>query len=252
MTWVAGVDACRGGWFVVARDLSSGRTLHLLKPTFADVLGMRENPRVIAVDIPIGLLDAAARGGRACDREARRLVGPKRGTSVFSPPVRAALRAASWHEANAANRASSPAGIGLSRQSWGIAPKIAEVDALMSGQVRQTVRECFPELSFTEMAGGPMRASKRTVNGIQDRAEALVHAGFTDPLNVRGGWPASAVSFDDVLDAHACCWTAARIFEGVARRLPPRGAGARPQRPRDGDLVLSLGRGDGSTRSRER
>lgn len=231
MTWVAGVDGCRGGWFVVARDLSSGRTLHLLKHTFAEVLGMRENPRIIAVDVPIGLPDAAVRGGRDCDREARRLAGPKRGTSVFSPPVRAVLAAGSWREADAVNRASSPAAIGLSRQTWGIVPKIAEVDGLMKPQVQQTVREAFPELSFAEMTGAPMRTSKRSVDGIQDRAEAVVRAGFADPRRLGGAWSGRDVAFDDILDAHACCWTARRIYEGVAGRLP---VDREPERDRRG------------------
>ena len=219
MTWVAGVDACRGGWFVVARDLPSGRTVHAYKKTFAEVLSMRESPRIIAVDIPVGLPDHAHRGGRACDREARRIVGARR-MSVFSPPVRAALTAATWSEANTVNRASSAEGIGLSRQSWALVPKIVEVDRLLGKDVRQRVRESFPELSFATMAGRPLTHTKRGVTGIQDRAELVVAAGFADPLKLRGSWPSSVVAVDDILDAHACCWTAMRIFAGEARCLP--------------------------------
>jgi predicted RNase H-like nuclease len=218
MKWVAGVDGCKGGWFVILQELGSGRLHHVVKRTFAEVLRMKESPRVVAVDIPIGLLDHARKGGRLCDHEARIKVGLRR-PSLFSPPVRKALKAASWKEADAINRASSPDGVGLARQTWGIVPKILEVDkALDPGE--QTVRECFPELSFAQMAGAPMRASKRTVNGMQDRAEALVHAGFADPRKLYGVYPGSEVSFHDVLDAHACCWTATRIFEGTAGHLP--------------------------------
>jgi predicted RNase H-like nuclease len=219
MKWVAGVDGCKGGWFVVLQELGSGRIHHALKRTFAEVLGMNERPRIIAVDIPVGLLDRARPGGRLCDREARNKVGLRR-PSVFSPPVRKALKAASWREADTINRASSPDAVGLARQTWGIVPKILEVDKALRPPDQQTVRECFPELSFAEMAGGPMRASKRTVNGMQDRVEALVHAGFADPRRLHGVLPSSEVSFHDVLDAHACCWTAARIFDGTAGHLP--------------------------------
>jgi len=219
VTWVAGVDGCKGGWFVVARDVPSGRTVHAYKKTFAEVLAMRESPRILAVDIPIGLPDSAHRGGRACDREARRIVGARR-MSVFSPPVRSALGAATWSEANAVHQASSPEGVGLSRQSWALIPKIVEVDVLLGKDVRQRVRECFPELAFATMAGRPMTHAKRGVTGIQDRAELLVAAGFADPLKLRGSWPSALVGIDDVLDAHACCWTAARIFLGEAGRLP--------------------------------
>jgi predicted RNase H-like nuclease len=219
VTWVAGVDACKGGWFVVARDLPSKRTVHAFKKTFAEVLSMRESPRIVAVDIPIGLSERARHGGRACDREARLLVG-KRRSSVFSPPTRAALKASTWSEANAANKATSPEGIGLSTQSWALVAKIAEVDRLLGKEVRQRVRECFPELSFATMAGRPLEHAKRGVTGIQDRAELLVAAGFADPLKLRGSWPSAEVGIDDILDAHACCWTAARIFSGDAQRLP--------------------------------
>ena len=219
MTWVAGVDGCRGGWFVVARDTRSGRTVHAFKRSFSEVLSMRESPRIVAVDMPIGLPQHAVRGGRACDREARKLVG-RRSPSVFSPPVRAVLATTTFAEAEAASQASSPSGIGLSKQTWGLVPKIAEVDRALGTEARQRVRECFPELSFAKMAGHPMAHSKRTVTGIQDRAELLVAAGFPDPLKVRGEWTGSLVGIDDILDAHACCWSAERIFEGCATRLP--------------------------------
>jgi predicted RNase H-like nuclease len=219
MTWVAGVDGCKGGWLVVLRDLGTGRGQVAVKRTFAEVLGMRENPRIIAVDIPIGLMDKARPGGRACDHEARLKVGLRR-PSVFSPPVRKALGADSWREADAINRASSPDGVGLARQTWGIVPRIREVDKALKPPEQQRVRECFPELSFAGMTGEPMRSSKRTVNGMQDRVEALIHAGFVDPRKFHGVLPSAEASFHDVLDAHACCWTAARIYEGTAGHLP--------------------------------
>ena len=230
MTWVAGVDACKGGWFVVALDVPSGRTVHAYKKTFAEVLSMRESPRIVAVDVPIGIPEHAHRGGRACDREARRIVGARR-MSVFSPPVRSALKAATWSEANAINQASSPEKVGLARQSWGLVPKTTEVDALLSREVRHRMRACLPELSFARMAGRPLTHAKRGVTGIQDRAELVMAAGFPDPLNLRGSWPSALVGIDDVLDAHACCWTAARIFRGEASHLP---ADAPPEHDRRG------------------
>lgn len=215
---------------MVARDLSGGRTVQVLKRRFAEILSMNENPRIIAVDMPIGLPAAPHRGGRACDREARRLLGPSRRMSVFSPPARGVLGAATYAEASDANRASSPDGVGLTRQVWAIAPKIAEVDAAVTPEIQQRVRECLPELSFAEMTGAPMSASKRSIVGIQDRARAIVAEGFADPLRVRGGWTSADVAPDDILDAHACCWTAARIFQGSALRLPRDVAAERDSR----------------------
>ena len=230
MSWVAGVDGCRGGWFVVARDLSTGRTVQVLKRRFVEILSMHENPRIIAVDIPIGLPAEARRGGRQCDRDARVLLGASRRMSVFSPPARSVLGAATYAEAGRANRATSPDRVGLTRQVWAILPKIAEVDAVVTPEVQQRVRECMPELSFAEMVGRPIDASKRGVVGIQDRARAIVAAGFADPMRARGGWTSADVAPDDILDAHACCWSAARIFQGSAVRLPGDAVAERDRR----------------------
>src|SRR5262249_9598529 len=109
MTWVAGVDGCRAGWFVVLRQVNGRKqTVHHCLSCFGDVLKLSEKPDVIAVDIPIGLLDQAVRGGRDCDRGARSLLGHPRSSSVFSPPVRSALAYMTFATASAANRTSSP------------------------------------------------------------------------------------------------------------------------------------------------
>src|SRR5271157_3482359 len=52
---------------------------------------------IIAIDIPIGLLDAYEIGGRACDRAARKFLGKPRGNSIFPAPVRPVLAATLWH-----------------------------------------------------------------------------------------------------------------------------------------------------------
>src|SRR5689334_13025320 len=52
----------------------------------------------VAVDTSLGLLNAAVPGGRSCDRQARKLLGP-RSSSVFSPPSMAALSATNYVEA---------------------------------------------------------------------------------------------------------------------------------------------------------
>ena len=46
-------------------------------------------PAVFSIDIPIGLTDS---GPRQCDIQARRLLGARRGTSVFPAPIRPALK----------------------------------------------------------------------------------------------------------------------------------------------------------------
>jgi predicted RNase H-like nuclease len=220
MTWVAGVDGCKAGWFVVLMNTRTGKATHRTVRSFADVIGLREAPKVIAVDMPIGLPDHAVHGGRACDREARALLGGSRASSVFSPPVRGALGAADYRAAAAANRISSPDGIGLSKQTWALMPKIAEVDREMSHELQRVVKEAHPELSFRELAGGHSpAAAKKTAWGMGARAELLRAAGFGDPLALLEDAP-KGVAVDDVLDAAAVCWTARRVYDGAAVKVP--------------------------------
>ncbi len=124
---LVGVDGCKRGWCAVHVSGSSW-TVHVLRD-LAGVLALDPAPEVVVVDIPIGLLDEPSAGGRACDREARRLLGAPRCSSVFSPPVRGVLNARHFEGA-----------LGLSRQAFGILPKVREADALLSPILPQRVR----------------------------------------------------------------------------------------------------------------
>ena len=216
--WVAGVDGCAGGWFAVLLDVRAGSMHGRLAHTFAEILRAPEAPRVIAVDIPIGLLDHAVPGGRSCDKEARRLLGRPRSSSVFSPPVRDALRAEDYRSAHKINRASSAAGVGISKQAYGILPKIAEVDRALRPSVQTRVHEAHPELAFAEMNGGVALArGKRDGSGQLERIELLRREGLDVTHDLKG---ADGAALDDVLDAVALSWSAQRIAEGRGRRVP--------------------------------
>jgi predicted RNase H-like nuclease len=141
VAWIAGVDGCPAGWFVVLVELGSStrREEHRVCASFSEVLGLEPEPSIIAVDIPIGLLDEPREGGRGVDKQARRLLGTPRRSSVFTPPTRPALISATYEEAQSF-------GAGMSHQAFGILPKIREVDQLMTPEVQETVREIHPEL----------------------------------------------------------------------------------------------------------
>jgi predicted RNase H-like nuclease len=226
---VAGVDGCRAGWVIVAGPAhpSTGRpgaarqeSLQVtVVPEFAQLVAATGEAAVVALDMPIGLLTAARRGGRDCDRAARQALG-KRGTSVFSPPVRGALEAATFAEALAANRASSDEQIGISLQSFHLIPKLRAVDAAMTPALQQRVREAHPELAFTIAHGQPLMHKKKRVAGRQERIAALRALGLAEPpLDERP----SGVAADDLLDAWVLWWTAGRILRGEASRYgePP-------------------------------
>src|SRR4051812_4450040 len=117
--WVAGVDGCRSGWLVILCALAPRESMPLhitsrLCTDFQAVLDLTERPIAVAVDMPIGLLERAAPGGRGCDREARAVLGRPRSGSVFSPPTRPGLAALKYEDAARAN------GAGMSKESFNI------------------------------------------------------------------------------------------------------------------------------------
>lgn len=205
------------------KDLASGAAQIHCFPTFSELLKATRDCAAVGVDVPIGLLDGAIPGGRACDREARGRLGAGRGSSVFSPPTRPALAAADYPAALAANRASSEYGLGLSKQCYNIFPKIREVDALMTPHRQRRVREVHPELCFIALNGGQMLPDgKKTETGRAVRSRLLVENGFPEAAQAVARAREFTAAPDDVLDAFAACWTAARIADGEAERLPRR------------------------------
>jgi predicted RNase H-like nuclease len=139
--WITGVEGCRAGWFVMLRELETGRISCCAVALLAEVWQLPERPEVVGVDMPIGLLDCAEEGGRECDRAARALLGLPRRKSVFSPPVRSALSSVTFLEACAANAASSQKGIRITKQCFGLLPKLLEVDRLMDADRQKFIRE---------------------------------------------------------------------------------------------------------------
>jgi predicted RNase H-like nuclease len=202
---VAGVDGCRAGWLVASSEVDAMGAMAQpelqVVPTFDVVFDMGLDR--IAVDIPIGLLDVLAAGGREADRAARRLLGPLRGTSVFSAPVRQAIIIDPWP-------APMPPSLGLTLQAWAITRKIREVDdalrALRTRLPNPVVIETHPEVVFFDLNGGrPVELPKRRSAGREARRALLDGVG----LWCMGLVPPAGAKADDLLDALACLWVAA-------------------------------------------
>lgn len=200
---VAGVDGCWAGWLVASSEVDAHGALarpglHVV-PTFGAVLDVPLDQ--IAVDIPIGLLDVLTVGGREADRAARRLLGPLRGTSVFSAPVREVLLADPWP-------APIPPSLGLTLQAWAITRKIREVDdALRARRLpAPVVIETHPEVVFFDINGGrAVELPKRRSLGREARRALLERVGLWWPDLI----PPAGAKTDDLLDALACLWVAA-------------------------------------------
>jgi predicted RNase H-like nuclease len=190
--------------------------------SFAAVLALPEQPVRMVVDMPIGLQEGAEPGGRSCDRAARRRLGRRR-SSVFAPPTRAALPAGDYRDALARSRASSGAGLGLSRQACNLLPKLRELDGYMTARLQDRVLEGHPELAFAALTGEPMAHSKRRAEGRRERS-ALLARQYGDCLPdveaLLDRYGRGSLAADDILDACVLALTAWRIQLGQGRRLP--------------------------------
>lgn len=200
---VLGIDGCRRGWFAVRLEAHTGWSMELLDDDRA--LGDAvEDVDLALIDIPIGLLDGG-REERGCDRAARRRLGRPRAASVFRPPARPALVAGDYPQANAANRAAT--GVGLSRQGFGIAPKIREVDELLCDRpaLRARLRESHPEVCFQALnSGRAMDHNKKTAAGRSERRAVLsAHMASAEAIieSSLARFRRADVAHDDILDA---------------------------------------------------
>jgi predicted RNase H-like nuclease len=213
----AGADGCRSGWICLLRD-RRGAIASRLFETAQPLIDQEPRPSVLAIDVPIGLLEA---GARLCDVEARKRLGP-RASSVFPAPIRPILAAATWEEACSIRERIERRRI--SKQAWGIVRKVDEVDrALRRPPARPGwVREVHPEVCFWAWRGGdPMREAKKRAAGREARRD-LVEGYFGAEAfpEVRRRHRRADVADDDILDAFAALWTAERIVLEGAATLP--------------------------------
>lgn len=216
---MAGVDGTPGGWAVV---ISRQEHLSIYKVgSLKDLIDREPSLQIIAVDVPIGLLDQYQTGGRECDRAARKFLGPGRASSVFPPPVRPVLAATSWTDACERSRNSGPNGRAISKQCFGILPKIKEVDDLLQAHpsVRSIIREVHPEVSFFELLGRKTKHAKSKLLGRDERRSAL-RTAFPDFAETEDAGRKLRIPIEDILDAAVACWSAIRLAESEGRSLP--------------------------------
>lgn len=231
-TWLAGVDGCRGGWIVVFCRFGQRKDAIVeVRQNFSDIVMDPRAPAVIAVDMPIGLPDHSSRGGRAAEREVRSLLGPRK-SSVFSTPSRAAVFAygEGYEKVCAIARQTSDPPWAPSKQAFHIFPRIMEIDIALRGDpdAINRVHEVHPELTFRLMKGAPLEEPKKRRGrlheaGLAARRALLLEQGFAaefldGPLPRGAGLPKA--SCDDLYDACATLWSAARIHTECAKVFP--------------------------------
>jgi predicted RNase H-like nuclease len=223
-----GVDSCRAGWFWVA--LSDGPDWAIgVAPGAAELAALAGNAQLILIDIPVGLFESGSEE-RRCDRDARALLGRPRAASVFRVPVRPVLTARDHARAN--RRSRRLAGVGLSRQTWGIVPKIRDVDRLLRARpgLRAILRETHPEVCFWSLNDRrAMAHGKKTAAGRRERLKVLRASLPQTGAIVRAAvkrFRRGDVARDDILDALVAALTAklARVRPRTLPARPPRDA----------------------------
>ena len=193
-----GIDGCRAGWVAILRETHS---LHWSVASCLEEALPKRIPRHAFIDMPIGL---GEHGARLCDQEARRRLGREFSSSVFPCPARAVLKASTYEEANALNRETT--GLGLSKQSFYLLPKIREVDHWLQQRAERLtqLREAHPEVAFMAIKGAPLAHKKKTEAGFAERLSLLDRLEPRSPELVEEICQATRrkdVAPDDVLDA---------------------------------------------------
>ena len=220
MSVVLGIDGTKDGWVAIRLTSVDRRIDGSAYRTLASAVGDHADASIIAVDMPIGL-PTFANWPRRADRAARLAVGG-RSSSVFVVFPSEVFLAKTYEAAVAVSRFGAPHAI--SRQAYALGPRILEVAPVAAQDHR--IREIHPEVSFAVMRGAPLGHSKKTWAGFQERMQLLAEQGLQIPADLA---VAGLASVDDVLDAAAAAWTAARIAEGNAGWLPADAAVGEPR-----------------------
>jgi len=211
-----GADGCKAGWFAILLTEDNDWKVDV----FLDVSSLwnkYNSALVILLDIPIGLRERGPEE-RLCDIEARKLLGPKRRSSVFRAPCRQAISAKTYEEASNINKQMT--GRRLSLQTWNIIPKIRKVDILLSSDefARSRVREIHPEICFWALAGHPMKHSKKKREGLLERTQVLqsIYPRTDDIIkDALSRYRRKDVARDDILDALSAAVTAMVGVQGL-------------------------------------
>lgn len=222
--WVAGVDGCRAGWAVIFWDLTGQASPRVrVFATFESILDAPECPRIIAVDMPIGLPEKVGAGGRGPEPAVRKHLGPRQ-SSVFSIPSRRAVYAPDYRAACDVALQTSVPPRKISKQGYMLFEKIRQVDAVMTPDLCNRIFEVHPELAFwrlnNEQAMQTPKKIKGRVNpdGIAERRNVLQLQGFDAEFLEQK--PPKGVAADDFVDACACAMIARRLSDGEAVPFP--------------------------------
>ena len=214
----AGIDGCKAGWILTTFD--ENPEYRLIENDEDFISALHEFDRVF-IDMPIGLEDENYT--RECDRELRKVLGAEYAPSVFSPPIRPALHAPSYVEANMQSYEYTEKK--LTVQAWNITPKIRLLDQVLSEHqdLRESVFESHPELIFMNLNGGMIYQKKNTKKGLRHRLGLIVdREEVADDFfrDIKEEFRRNQVDEDDIVDSMALALAAKRSIEEGIKTIP--------------------------------
>ncbi len=195
-----GIDGCKAGWLFISFD-EGNEHYEVLRSKEELEKKLEETDRVF-IDMPIGLEDEIYT--RKADELMRKEIGGDYAPSVFSPPIRPALTAPSYVEANMISYDYTEKKLSL--QSWNITPKIQMIDELLTEHEGwdEKVLESHPEHLFQILNDGQIFQKKNLKKGIKHRVklveeeEPVVDDFFRD---IKEEFRRNEVQEDDIVDA---------------------------------------------------
>lgn len=216
----AGLDGCRAGWLLISFGESSQYRLLRTDQQFRNAL--EEYDRIF-IDMPIGLEDNTY--SRKCDLLLRERLGKGYASSVFIPPIRPALHAPSYVEANMQSFELTEKKLSL--QSWNIVPKIRQLDAILQnhGPIKEKVFESHPELLFMNLNRGIIYQKKNSKKGILHRLDMISER---EPVagdyfrQIKEEFRRNEVAEDDIVDAMVLALTAKESAATEIKTLPEK------------------------------
>ncbi len=203
---VLGIDGCRGGWLVVQKD--SGEITCTIHRRLSEIELVQSVDRVF-IDMPIGL--ASSEHPRTIETTMRHVLASHQKSSVFTPPVRDAVRCTDYDQAKLVNI--SQTGKSISIQSWNIVHKIRELDDLIASNpgAYLHIYEAHPEICFNRLNGQSTQFKKKSAAGQTERIEILSNYINKPEKLVHETLQRSTraqVAMDDILDALCLCISA--------------------------------------------
>ncbi|MFO7798702.1 DUF429 domain-containing protein [Rhodohalobacter sp.] len=214
----AGIDGCKAGWILTT--FGENPEYRIIENNEDFLKSLHEFDRVF-IDMPIGLEDEEYT--RECDRELRKVLGAEYAPSVFSPPIRPALHAPSYVEANMQSYEYTEKK--LTVQAWNITPKIRLLDQVLSEhqELRESVLESHPELIFMNLNGGMIYQKKNTKKGLRHRLGLIVdREEIADDFfrDIKEEFRRNQVDEDDIVDSMALALAAKRSVEKGIKTIP--------------------------------